>query len=317
MATKVIAWNTGTGNITLTYGGEGNGTIVVVSDINDLSVSRSQTIKVKTLDGTIEQTLTITQAANEPNYLTFRFTEAGTFYWKTSNASFVKSIQYRKNNGEWTTVSASTDGTVCSVDADDVIKVKGTESAYANANYYCSFASSGAVYVSGNVNSLINFASDFSSSNNYAFRGLLRDNAGLDIDPNKSLILPSTTMRTSCYENMFRGCTNMTLVPELPSTSLSSKCYQGMFYNCKKIESAPVLPALTLASACYKEMFTSCSALKYIKAMFTTTPSDTYTQNWVSGVGSGGTFVKNSAAQWDVRGRNAVPSSWTIETESA
>lgn len=36
MATKTIAWSSGTGNITLTYGGQGNGTITVQSDDNNL-----------------------------------------------------------------------------------------------------------------------------------------------------------------------------------------------------------------------------------------------------------------------------------------
>jgi hypothetical protein len=50
--------------------------------------------------------------------------------------------------------------------------------------------------------------------------------------------------------------------------------------------------------------------------MFTTTPSNTYTYYWVSGVAASGTFVKNSAAQWNVTGTNAVPSGWTVQTAS-
>ena len=61
-------------------------------------------------------------------------------------------------------------------------------------------------------------------------------------------------------------------------------------------------------------MFQNCSSLNYIKAMFTTTPSTTYTNNWVNGVAATGTFVKNSAAQWDVTGTYGVPSGWTVQT---
>lgn len=68
MATKVIPWTTGTGNITLTYTGQGNGTIVVQSDDNNLDVSRSQSITVETTKGgTVSKFLTITQAAG-PNF---------------------------------------------------------------------------------------------------------------------------------------------------------------------------------------------------------------------------------------------------------
>ena len=61
-------------------------------------------------------------------------------------------------------------------------------------------------------------------------------------------------------------------------------------------------------------MFYGCKLLTYIKAMFITTPSNTYTQNWVSNVVSTGTFVKNSAGTWDVSGVNGIPSGWTVQT---
>ena len=50
--------------------------------------------------------------------------------------------------------------------------------------------------------------------------------------------------------------------------------------------------------------------------MFTTTPG-TDTMNWVDGVASTGTFVKNSAATWNVTGVYGIPSGWTVETASA
>lgn len=63
MATKSIAWNTGSGNITLTYQGQGDGIITVQSDPNNLGSSRSQTITVKTVGGAITRNLTVSQAA--------------------------------------------------------------------------------------------------------------------------------------------------------------------------------------------------------------------------------------------------------------
>jgi hypothetical protein len=63
-------------------------------------------------------------------------------------------------------------------------------------------------------------------------------------------------------------------------------------------------------------MFQGCSRLNYIKAMFTTTPSTSYTYNWVNGVASTGIFVKNSAATWVRTGLDGVPTAWTIQTAS-
>ena len=45
MATKQIAWNTGSGNITLTYQGQGDGPVTVQSDAND-DAERSQVITI-------------------------------------------------------------------------------------------------------------------------------------------------------------------------------------------------------------------------------------------------------------------------------
>ena len=49
--------------------------------------------------------------------------------------------------------------------------------------------------------------------------------------------------------------------------------------------------------------------------MFTTTPSDAYTKDWVNGVSSTGTFKKNVNTTWDVRGTNGIPEGWTVVEE--
>jgi hypothetical protein len=116
---------------------------------------------------------------------------------------------------------------------------------------------------------------------------------------------------------MFYNCTSLTTAPELPATTLVKGCYRYMFKNCTSLTTAPELPAITLISNCYSYMFDGCSRLNYIKAMFTTTPNTNYTSNWVSGVASTGTFVKNSAATWDVSGMNGVPTGWTVQTATA
>ena len=126
--------------------------------------------------------------------------------------------------------------------------------------------------------------------------------------------LPATTLAEHCYNSMFYGCTSLTTAPELPATTLVNYCYQYMFQGCTSLTTAPELPAMMLTSNCYGNMFSGCTSLNYIKAMFTTTPSTTYTKNWVSGVKSTGTFVKNSMAQWNVTGVNGIPSGWTVQT---
>ena len=47
--------------------------------------------------------------------------------------------------------------------------------------------------------------------------------------------------------------------------------------------------------------------------MFTTTPSSTYNNNWLTGIFPAGTFVKNSAATWN-NSLLGLPNAWTVET---
>ena len=145
------------------------------------------------------------------------------------------------------------------------------------------------------------------------YRGMFYECTSLATAP----VLPATSLSISCYSDMFRGCTSLVNAPVLSATTLKSSCYYQMFYGCTSLTTAPELPATTLTSQCYGEMFRSCTNLNYIKAMFTTTPSSTYTSNWVDGVSATGTFVKNSAASWDVRGTSGIPNGWTVQTASS
>ena len=133
--------------------------------------------------------------------------------------------------------------------------------------------------------------------------------------------LPATTLENRCYSSMFHNCQSLTIAPALPATQLRQECYRSMFEGCTSLTSAPILPATTLYYCSYSKMFYNCTNLNYIKAMFTTTPSNAtneqYTTNWVYGVASTGTFVKNAAATWNITGVDGVPEGWTVETATA
>lgn len=128
--------------------------------------------------------------------------------------------------------------------------------------------------------------------------------------------LPATTLGVACYGYMFQGCTSLSTAPELPATTLQRACYQNMFEGCTSLTTAPELPATTLMDNCYQYMFSGCTSLNYVKALFTTAPSSTYTNDWLSGVAATGTFVKADGASWDVTGTSGVPSGWTVIRES-
>ena len=124
--------------------------------------------------------------------------------------------------------------------------------------------------------------------------------------------LPATTLVKECYRAMFQGCTSLSQAPALPATTLADYCYSNIFIGCSSLTQAPELPATTLANYCYNSMFLNSNKLNWIKALFTTTPSTSYTKSWVQGVSAQGVFVKNINATWTTKGNNAVPTGWTV-----
>ena len=148
----------------------------------------------------------------------------------------------------------------------------------------------------------------------YCYQSMFQSCTSLTTAPQ----LLATSLGNYCCHNMFYGCTSLTTTPSvLLATTLEHCCYDSMFYNCTSLTTAPELPATTIkasATYCYDSMFRGCTKLNYIKAMFTAIPSSSCTHNWVYGVASSGTFVKNSAATWNVSGANGVPTGWTVQT---
>ena len=209
---------------------------------------------------------------------------SGNISWNLDG--YVTNAMYSKNGSEWTSL---TSGTSISVVQGDRIMLKGTHTGQPNG--IGTIASSAQFNIEGNSTSLY-FGNEFISRSGRAdecmFRYLFKDCTTLISARNFKL---QEIAEEDCYTRMFQGCTSLTEAPELPSINLAMSCYTNMFYGC--------------------------SNLQYIKAMFTTTPSSTYTSNWVNGVAATGTFVKNTAAQWNVTGVNGIPSGWTVQTASS
>ena len=276
----------------------------------------------------------------EDQYLTFVAKGSGTFTFTPKNSNV---INYSTNGG-----TTWTEGNSVEVSNGDKVMWKGTMTPQ-SYNGIGKFSSTAEFDVQGNIMSLLygdNFKGQTDlTGKDYAFYNLFSDNTKL-INADKLSLpatiltdycyiymfqgctslttapeLPAKTLADSCYDSMFQNCTSLTTVPALPATTLANRCYDAMFQNCTSLTTAPELPATTLVSQCYRYMFQNCTKLNYIKAMFTTTPNGSrpnyYTQNWVSGVASTGTFVKNSAATWNVTGVNGVPNGWTVETASS
>ena len=237
----------------------------------------------------------------ETEYLTFQSNvDSNNIGWRiSSNSANAYSIQYSTDKQNWTSVTPTTTGSFITLNKGDRVYIKGNNTYYATStSNYCKFYTGGSCKVYGNIMSLLygdNFLGkeEFRSSDSYIFTGLFRN---CSITDASSLCLPAKTLKSYCYAYMFSSCTNLTTAPDLPAKALVSHCYDSMFYYC--------------------------SSLNYIKAMFTTKPSTTYLNSWVSGVANSGTFVKNSAATWtNTYGDSAIPKSstykWTVQAASS
>ena len=342
MATKVIAWQTGSGNITLTYQGQGDGTITVQSDDNNLSVARSQTITVKTTNNAVSQTLTINQEACEDysmKYLTIvSRADNNVIGLKQTGTGISKTVEVSTDLSTWTSYTSNTSGvTLATLNAGDKLYVKGIANAYASSTgKYNTFTSTGNFDVEGNIMSLL-YGDDFASKTTYpaiyTFVKLFNESKVVNA---KNLILPATTARGRCYYAMFGSCTSMITAPKLPAKTLGTYCYCGMFYHtaiteapelpattlatycyyrmfrgCTGLTKSPVLPAKTLTGSCYYGMFQECSNLNHVTMLATDISASNCLYGWLNSVAATGTLVKDASMTTLPSGESGIPSGWT------
>lgn len=259
------------------------------------------------------------------DYLTFEALEDGTFSFKSGwyMPNEEDKVKYSLDNGStWTTLEFETPTPI--VTAGSKILWKGN----IGPNYYQNkgigtFSSTGQFNVEGNAMSLF-FGDDFIGKTSLAnaltkgFYQLFYNCSNLISAENLSL--PATILNNYCYESMFQDCTSLTTAPSILPSLLDGYnigrclgCYMNMFNGCTSLTTAPSLPATTLERYCYQYMFGGCTSLNYIKCLATNISASNCTQNWVSGVASNGTFVKNASMTSWTTGESGIPSGWTVE----
>ena len=219
-------------------------------------------------------------ADTSSQYLTFEALESGTF---TLSSGYIIDYEYSTDSGAtWNTIRSN--NATPTVNAGERIMFRG-EIQY---QQFGNFEATGRFNAIGNPCSLLD-GDDFADTNilgSYAFYGLFSGNTYLVSAEHLSLA-PIYSLGSYCYANMFAGCTSLTTAPELPRTvSRNSYCYRGMF--------------------------SGCTSLTYIKYMQTSLGN--HTSDWVSGVGSTGTFVMNvnSSISTTRCGSSYFPCGWRL-----
>ena len=279
--------------------------------------------------------------------LTFKVNQPGSIFWKRYQ-HFIdepfdipnRTIEYSKNGGAWTSITSAKDSAAPSISvvAGDIVQFRGDNDSYAqgwinNGQDFCTFSGTSCSFeLVGNVMSLVdsvNYSEKTTLDNAettsgrgtyFAFLGMFQWCTGLTNA--KYLVLPAKKLTIACYCAMFSECEYLVEGPkELPGENFPSYCYMLMFSECTRLVKGPDILVKTdlynyvSHTDAMGRMFRNCNSLNYIKCML----SDVYcygtSKDWVYGVASSGTFVKNKDNNRWSFGANGIPNNWTVVNE--
>ena len=255
---KITAVSVGTTIITV----ELEGTEKYTSSTRKFVVQVSATTELARKDLDVSTPLTL--VADEDGTITVTF---------NGGITLASDIFYEINGGEKQTISKNTDGSATiTVKAGDMVQLYSNNSSLSSSAPSSARAmargtravDTGAKYINikpsmkteiyGNVMSLLkgkdNLESASSIDGNNAFYGLFAGADKLVNNDERQIVLPATTLKEGCYQDMFSGCSGIEKAPELPAPTLVDNCYAGMFSGCSKLEEVKVLATDLSATGC-------------------------------------------------------------------
>lgn len=180
-------------------------------------------------------------------------------------------IKYTINGGEEQTISKNTEGSYdIVVSKGDVVQLYSTNTTLGGggggiaARATTRSVDDGAKHINirpsmkteiyGNVMSLLKGKDNLEDATEIegknAFYGLFAGADKLVSSEDRELVLPATTLKEGCYDNMFTGCKNIEKAPELPAPTLVKDCYSGMFAGCSKLSEVKCLATDVSAEGC-------------------------------------------------------------------
>lgn len=141
--------------------------------------------------------------------------------------------------------------------------MRGVNSTLASSNSdYHNFVLNGVIDASGDTTSLLNGKGGDASLNFYAFCKLFYDCSSI----RKASEVPSSTLSTGCYMNMYRNCDGLIIPPSiLPSESVTNDAYNGMFWGCENMASIPNVCSKSSARTAMTSMFRDCKNITNAK----------------------------------------------------
>lgn len=297
-------------------------------------ITLSYTLGGESLTKTFNLTQEYSAIASVP--VTMAITTSGNIrFSNSSSSSGDNGLQYKLNDGEWTSLS----GTLIDVVEGDTIQFKGTltgssctQSIYGSARYT----------MSGNILSLYD-------ATNYATLTATTSASTGCIVPKftegpvnaENLYFPDVELGPNAFNQLFYYCTTLVKAPKaLNAQVLGNRAYYQMFKNCSNLTTTPILAATDVAGqAAYYDMFNACAALTeaaeisataitgyeacrgmffqcanlaYVKCLAKSITGTNAMNDWLYGVASSGTFVKSPDMSSWATGTAGIPSGWTV-----
>ena len=161
-------------------------------------------------------------------------------------------IHYTINSGDELTISKNTSGAF-----DIVVKKGDVVVLYSLNNSLGGSSVAAARAVTRAVDSLLKGKDAFADADaieaKNTFYGLFAGAEKLVNNTERRLVLPATTLKEGCYEDMFNGCKGIEKAPELPAPALVKDCYKEMFYDCSKLNHVACLATDITATDCTKD----------------------------------------------------------------
>ena len=212
----------------------------------------------------VDKTTPLTLVAAENGKITVTF---------NNGVTLKNDIKYTINGGAEQTIAKNTSGAYdITVKKGDVVQLYSLNSslggsAVAGARGGTRAVDSGAKYINirpsmkteiyGNVMSLLKGKDNLEGATAIeapnAFYGLFAGAENLVNSADRLLVLPATTLKEGCYDNMFSGCKGIEKAPVLPAPKLEKGCYQEMFFDCSKLNSVKCLASDVAASDALKD----------------------------------------------------------------
>lgn len=252
-----------------------------LSETSENAIENSAVYKQYVTEDDVEQICELVDPRYKySKYLTLEILGNGGILYRTDGSSWKPEIEYKKNDGEWTSLLPGyrTSSPQITVEEGDIVQLRGTNATYSYDNN--GFLNNARMEISADCNikgNIMSLISKTSFKNLTAFTGtdtFFQFFYGSNIINASELLLPAVTLTKSCYYGLFNGNTKLTGVPELPATQAAIGCYTLMFSNCSSLQHPPIIRLTTTQSACCSNMFLNCTSLLETPTLLPTVMSE-------------------------------------------